>query len=152
MTLNGTDTLYGATTSGGTNNAGTVFSFTNESGVWKPGNVYSFNGTNGLGPFGNLALDTAGNLYGTTYPGGANDWGAIFQLTPSGKGWTEHVLYNFVVSGKRFGASPSDGVFIDAADDLYLTTYQGGNLNDCSNPGCGTVLKVSAATSPGKNP
>ena len=114
--------------------------------------MYSFNGTNGLAPFGNLALDTAGNLYGTTYQGGANNWGAIFQLKPSGKGWTEHVLYNFVVSGKRFGASPSDGVFIDAAGDLYLTTYQGGNLNDCSNAGCGTVLKVSAAASPGKNP
>jgi uncharacterized repeat protein (TIGR03803 family) len=152
VTLNGSSTLYGATTSGGTNNAGTVFSFTNESGVWKPGNVYSFNGTNGLGPFGNLALDAAGNLYGTTYQGGANNWGAIFQLTPRGKGWTEHVLYNFVVSGKRFGASPSDGVFIDAAGDLYLTTYQGGNLNDCSNAGCGTVIKVSAADSHGKNP
>jgi uncharacterized repeat protein (TIGR03803 family) len=146
VTLNGTSTLYGATTSGGTNNAGTVFSFTNESGVWKPGNVYSFNGTNGLAPFGNLALDTAGNLYGATYEGGANNWGAIFQLMPSGKGWTEHVLYNFVVSGKRFGASPADGVFIDAAGSLYLTTSQGGNLNDCSpNPGCGTVIKVSTA-------
>jgi uncharacterized repeat protein (TIGR03803 family) len=146
VTLNGTSTLYGATTSGGTNNAGTVFSFTNESGVWKPGNVYSFNGTNGLAPFGNLALDTAGNLYGATYQGGANNWGAIFQLMPSGKGWTEHVLYNFVVSGKRFGASPSDGVFIDADGGLYLTTSQGGNLNDCSpNPGCGTVIKVSPA-------
>jgi hypothetical protein len=52
-------------------------------------------------------------------------WGAIFQLKPGGKGWTEHVLYNFVVSGKRFGASPSDGIFIDAAGDLYLTTSQG---------------------------
>jgi uncharacterized repeat protein (TIGR03803 family) len=146
VTLNGTSTLYGATTSGGTNKAGTVFSFTNESGVWKPGNVYSFNGTNGLAPFGNLALDTAGNLYGATYEGGANNWGAIFQLMPSGKGWTEHVLYNFVVSGKRFGASPADGVFIDAAGSLYLTTSQGGNLNDCSpNPGCGTVIKVSTA-------
>jgi uncharacterized repeat protein (TIGR03803 family) len=153
VTLNGASTLYGATTSRGTNNAGTVFSFTNESGVWKPGNVYSFNGTNGLGPFGNLALDTAGNLYGTTYQGGENNWGAIFQLMPGGKGWTEHVLYNFVVSGKRFGASPSDGVFIDAARGLYLTTSQGGNLNDCSpNPGCGTVIKVSAAASLGNNP
>jgi uncharacterized repeat protein (TIGR03803 family) len=115
--------------------------------------LHDFNntGTNEYNP-ASLIFDGAGNLYGTTYQGGANDWGAIFQLTPSGKGWTEHVLYNFVVSGKRFGASPSDGVFIDAAGDLYLTTYQGGNLNDCSNAGCGTVLKVSAAASPGKNP
>jgi uncharacterized repeat protein (TIGR03803 family) len=100
-----------------------------------------------------FALDTAGNLYGTTYEGGANNWGAMFQLVPCGKGWTEPVLYNFVVSGKRFGASPSGGVFIDAAGGLYLTTSQGGNLNDCSpNAGCGTVIKVSATASPGKKP
>jgi uncharacterized repeat protein (TIGR03803 family) len=128
--------LYGTTFSGGNNSVAACNTV-----------------TNGLGPFGNIALDTAGNLYGTTYQGGENNWGAIFQLMPGSKGWTEHVLYNFVVSGKRFGASPSDGVFIDAAGNLYLTTSQGGNLNDCSpNAGCGTVIKVSVAASLGKNP
>src|SRR4029077_1745128 len=107
---------------------------------------------------GNGRCDHARFVRGRTcgwaeYEGGANNWGAIFQLKPGGKGWTEQVLYNFVVSGKWFGASPSDGVFIDAADDLYLTTSQGGNLNDCSpNAGCGTVIKVSAAALLGRNP
>lgn len=34
----------------------------------------------------------AGNVYGTTYLGGINNQGVLFQLTNSGSGWTESVL------------------------------------------------------------
>ena len=146
VTLNG-NILYGSTSFGGTNNAGTVFSFTKEAGVWKPGKVFSFDGTNGLGPFGTLALDQAGNLFGTTSQGGTNNWGAIFQLVAANGGWTEKVLFNFPVSGIHSGAGPTDGVLVDTAGDLYLTTAQGGNVNFCAaNAGCGTVIKFSGGT------
>jgi uncharacterized repeat protein (TIGR03803 family) len=143
--LNGRGNLFGTTLFGGANNAGTVFSLSQESGRWKLNTLYSFDGLDGLQPSGNLAFDNAGDLYGATYEGGANDWGGIFQLVPGGSGWTENLLYSFVVSGKRFGASPLGGVILDAAGDLYLTTNQGGNLNDCQpNSGCGTVIKLSS--------
>jgi uncharacterized repeat protein (TIGR03803 family) len=139
-------TIYGSTSYGGVNNKGTVFAFTLESGKWKFKSIYSFDGLNGLQPAGNLALDTAGNLYGATYEGGANDWGAIFQLVPGESGWTENLLYSFVVSGTRFGANPLGGVMLDAANNLYLTTNQGGNLKYCQpNSGCGVVMKLATA-------
>jgi hypothetical protein len=129
------------------NNKGTIFAFTLESSKWKFKSIYSFDGLNGLQPAGNLALDTAGNLYGATYEGGANDWGGIFQLVPGENGWTENLLYSFVVSGTRFGANPLGGVMLDAANNLYLTTNQGGNLKYCQpNSGCGVVMKLATAT------
>jgi uncharacterized repeat protein (TIGR03803 family) len=137
--------LFGTTLFGGTDNAGIVFSLTQQSGRWKFGTVYNFDGLDGLQPAGNLAFDTVGNLYGATYEGGANDWGSIFQLVPGPNGWTENLLYSFVVGGKRFGANPLGGVIIDAAGNLYLTTNQGGNLDDCQpNSGCGAVIKLGS--------
>jgi uncharacterized repeat protein (TIGR03803 family) len=145
--LDGSGNVFGTTLFGGANNAGVVFSLSRESGRWKFKTLYSFDGLDGLQPSGNLAFDNAGNLYGATYEGGANDWGGIFQLVPGGSGWTENLLYSFLVSGKRFGASPLGGAILDATGDLYLTTNQGGNLNDCQpNAGCGTVIKLSSET------
>ena len=143
VTFDANGALYGTTIYGGTNNAGTVFSLTYEAGHWRFKTIYNFDGINGLQPSGNLAFDAAGNLYGATYQGGANDWGSIFQLVPGASGWTENILYNFVISGKKFGASPLGGVTLDAAGNLYMTTNQGGIINDCQpNAGCGTVLKL----------
>jgi uncharacterized repeat protein (TIGR03803 family) len=149
VTFNGTGTLLGAATEGGALNDGVVFSMTNSSGSWKLGNMYSFDGLNGLQPSGTLALDSEGNVYGTAYEGGANDWGAVFQLVPTSDGWTENLLYSFAVSGVGLGANPLDGVLLDNAGNLYLTTNQGGNLNYCQpNSGCGTVVEFSSAATP----
>ena len=144
VTLDGKGNLFGATTVGGANGGGTVFSFTQESGEWKKGHLYSFIESNSQ-PSGNIAVDSAGNLYGTTYQGGANDWGSVFQLVPKANGWTENVLYSFPVAGNRTGAYPSDGVFIDGSGNLFLTASEGGNLNDClsTGAGCGTVIELS---------
>ena len=55
----------------------------------------------------------AGNLYGTTSGGrrGLHGCGAVYELTPSGGGWTESILYSF--SGGGDGACPSSGVIPD---------------------------------------
>ena len=59
--------------------------------------LHSFGeGDDGAGPYRSVVFDAAGNLYGTTYGGGAFKAGTIFQLTlnPKGKG-TEKVLHSF---------------------------------------------------------
>jgi uncharacterized repeat protein (TIGR03803 family) len=146
LTLDGAGSLFGTTTYGGTNNAGLIFSLTEESGVWTFNDEYNFDGIDGLQPSGNVAFDGAGNLYGAAYQGGESDSGAVFQLIPNGNEWTENVLYNFALTGKKFGENPLGGVMVDSAGDVYLTTNQGGDLKDCApNPGCGTVIKVSGA-------
>jgi uncharacterized repeat protein (TIGR03803 family) len=145
VTLDGKGNLYTAATFGGSYNEGTVISMTDATGPWKLASLYSFNGLDGLQPSGTLALDTSGNLYGTGYEGGANDWGALFELMPAGETWTENLLFSFAVSGVGLGANPLDGVLLDGAGNLYLTTNQGGNLNYCEpNSGCGTVVEFSA--------
>ncbi len=52
--------------------------------------------------------------------------GTVYELTPSGSGWTESVLYSF--SGSHDGLSPSNGVICDSAGNLYGTTYREGGL------------------------
>ena len=50
-------------------------------------------------------------------------YGVVYELTPSGSGWTESVLYSF--SGSD-GAHPYNGVIFDNAGNLYGTTQAGG--------------------------
>jgi uncharacterized repeat protein (TIGR03803 family) len=44
----------------------------------------TFDGANGANPYAGLIADRAGNLYGTTYAGGAANNGTIFKLTDTG--------------------------------------------------------------------
>lgn len=75
-------------------------------------------------PYGGLVRDNAGNLYGTTYSGGAFGEGAVFKLDPSGH---ETVLYSFCrLSGCTDGSRPRASVIRDAMGNLYGTTTQGG--------------------------
>jgi uncharacterized repeat protein (TIGR03803 family) len=144
ITIGPDGALYGTTMYGGANNDGTIFSFTQQTGAWQFASIYSFNNLDGLQPAGNIVLDEAGNIYGATYEGGANDWGSIFEVVPGANGWSENLLYSFVVSGTHYGANPLGGVMRDSAGNLYLTTNQGGNLNDCQpNSGCGAVIKFT---------
>src|SRR2546423_1393382 len=81
---------------------------------------------NGAGPVGNLVADSAGNLYGTTWGGGAFGFGTVYELVrpvaPS-QTWTHLILYSFVKNGD--GEGPSSGVIFDAAGNLYGTTGGG---------------------------
>jgi len=115
----------------------------NGNGTWTSTFVYTFpaSGVDGDFPVGNLIVDAAGNLYGTTEYGGAFGWGAAFRLSPAGGVWTETVLYSFkgpVAGGD--GAYPFGGLIFDAYGNLYGTTFEGGT--NCS---CGTVFELSPA-------
>lgn len=144
--------LYGTTNGGGAYGWGTVYELShNGGGGWTETVLHSFNysSNDGHSPTGNLAMDAAGNLYGTTYNGGqgggfcqSNGCGTVFELSLGGGGWTETVLHSFDAND---GYGPEAGLAMDAAGNLYGTTYQGGNLGGlvCAPFGCGTVFELS---------
>jgi len=122
--------LYGTTLLGGASGAGVAFKL-DPSG--KETMLHTFTGgSDGALPYAGLVRDTTGNLYGTTYAGGASGWGVVFKLDPSG---TETVLYSF--TGGADGGSPYGDLIIDATGNLYGTTSVGGASN------FGVVFKVT---------
>jgi len=128
--------LYGATSSGGSGGGGTVFKLTPAgNGDWTYSVIYSLTGTNDCGPQNNLAMDQAGNLYGTTYCDGANQVGNVFKLTPSGSSWTYTSLHDF--TGGNDGEIPFCSVAFDGSGNLYGTTVTGGSR------GAGTVWEIT---------
>ena len=116
--------LYGTTYYGGQYGLGTVYEATRSGGTWTETVLYSFDGTHGASPSASVVLDRVGNLYGTTSTGGAHNWGAVFELTPSGSGWTEQVLYSF--TNGNDGRSPAGGLVFDSAGNLYGSTQHNG--------------------------
>jgi len=99
--------------------------------------LYNFNGGTGDGyyPYAGLIADKTGNFYGTTYEGGANGYGTVFELKLSGGVWSETVLHSFT-AGTTDGAYPKAPLTFDSAGNLYGTTYQGGADN------VGTVFEL----------
>jgi uncharacterized repeat protein (TIGR03803 family) len=77
--------LYGATFIGGgtacgdQRGCGTVFKLDTAGHETV---LHTFAGTDGNYPFAGLALDSNGNLYGTTYAGGTYNLGVVFEITP----------------------------------------------------------------------
>lgn len=153
--------LYGTTQHGGnhpvgcSSGCGTVFELTPENGHWKETVLYNFGGgSDGIRPMTNLIFDQAGNLYGTTAAGGSfgrtcgDGCGTVFKLTPTGAGWTESLLYQFI-GVERDGSSPAPGLVLDQAGNLYGTTVYGGNHGPtCANNGCGVVFELSPQPGP----
>jgi len=95
--------------------------------------LYNFDGTNGSNPpnMGTLAQGRDGNLYGTTSGGGANNYGVVFKITPSGM---LKVLYNF---DGAHGSGPNCALTLGTDGNFYGTT-QGGGDN-----GYGTIFKIT---------
>jgi uncharacterized repeat protein (TIGR03803 family) len=131
--------LFGTTVGGGANgNFGTVFEIvkTTDGYASAPTTLVSFTGHDGYGPVGGLMVDTAGDLFGTTYGGGANGYGTVFEIAKTADGYasTPTTLVSFTSSD---GAGPQGSLIIDAAGDLFGTTYRGGT------DGYGTVFEIA---------
>lgn len=111
--------LYGTTQNGGTNSAGTVFQMTSNGVVTT---LRSLAGaTDGARPRAPLALGADGNLYGTTFLGGASGAGTVFRVTPAG------LLTNlYTFTGAPDGQSPFAPVMQADNGDFCGTTAQGG--------------------------
>ena len=142
--------IYGTTQAGGSTTGcngygcGTVFKLTRSAGgQWTESILHRFaGGLDGWDPTAGVIFDRAGNLYGTTtggggetcpyqYGGGFYGCGTIYQLTPSGAGWEENILYAF--QNGNDGAYPFGGLILDRADNLDGTT--GGS--------CGTAFQLT---------
>jgi uncharacterized repeat protein (TIGR03803 family) len=135
LVMDSAGNLYGTTELGGSAGLGVVFELSpNSDGTWTETVLHSFaGGTDGSQPMCQLALDSSGNLYGTTTDEGYSTFGEVFELTPGSSGWTETVIYHF--RGKTDGATPHGGLVVDAQGDLFGTTQTGGS-------GDGTVFKL----------
>jgi uncharacterized repeat protein (TIGR03803 family) len=125
-------TLYGTTYSCGPSANGTVFKIAPD-GTETIIHGFNADGLDGINPYGGLIFDKAGNLYGTTYQGGANGFGTVYKITPAG---AESVLYSFKGDGTD-GINPYGGVVLGKKGIIYGTTYQGGTK------GFGAVFKVT---------
>jgi uncharacterized repeat protein (TIGR03803 family) len=122
--------LYGTTVWGGSGDCnygfpgcGTIFELTpNVGGGWTEAVLYSFQGSDGALPYSGLTLDASGSsLYGTTFTGGQLGYGTVFGLVRSEKGgWAEQVLHSFL---DKYGSTPEGDLLLDAAGNLYGTTY-----------------------------
>ena len=115
-------------------------------GKWKGSVVHDFPSPgDGYNSVASLVRDAAGNLYGTTVAGGADAWGTVFELTPSGGGWKETILYSF--RGAADGGLPLAGLALDPSGNLYGTTAFGGDPTCLS--GCGSIFKLSPRSGEG---
>jgi uncharacterized repeat protein (TIGR03803 family) len=143
--------LYGTTEAGGLSGIGTVFELdtTGHETV-----LYSFEGTPGDAylPVSGLIMDSAGNLYGTTYADGFDLPGMVYKLDTTGH---ETVLYSFTDGSD--GGNPYAGLIIDNAGNLYGTTGNGGasdvgTVFELDTTGHETVLYSFTGGSDGGNP
>jgi uncharacterized repeat protein (TIGR03803 family) len=123
--------FYGTTGAGGNSDDGTVFKMT-PGGTETVLHVFPKTGSDGQTPYAGLIQGSDGNLYGTTYFGGASGLGTVFKVTPSG---TETILHSF--SGGSDGEHPYAGLIQGSDGNFYGTTYQGGIS------GYGTVFKLT---------
>jgi uncharacterized repeat protein (TIGR03803 family) len=105
-------------------------------------NLHIFSAQLGADPNPGFAIDAAGNIYGTTSQGGANDGGTVFQVSSTG---TITVLYSFGSSVNNLdvsgdGDKPEGGILLAPDGFLYGTTTDGGTSES------GTLFRLNPAT------
>jgi uncharacterized repeat protein (TIGR03803 family) len=122
LILDAAGNLYGTVTStqGGSEGGGVFELSPSGSGGWTEQLIYNVSG--GPGNYSGLAMDSAGNIFGTTAS-------TVFELSQKvGAGWTPTVIYTFSVNGK-YGYLPENAPVLDKAGNLFGTTLNGGAKN-----------------------
>lgn len=129
--------LFGSTFIGGQRNDGTLFEI--PAGTTQVDTLFSFSGGNGARPYSSLYVDDAGNLWGTTAVGGADNGGEIFALQPTA---TTQIVFHSgpadVTAGKTLSPITIDleksDNSINTSDNSFVT------LSIFSGPDGGTLL------------
>ncbi len=136
LILDSAGNIFGTTYDGGsgTNGVGTIFKVDNADHETVPYSFCSVAGcTDGDLPTSALIQDTGGNFYGTTFEGGAVNWGTVFKLDQNNQ---ETVLHSF--GSGNDGGFPAAALIPDSGGNLYGTTSGGGAY------GRGTVFELVA--------
>ena len=160
LTFDSSGNLYGTTVAGGDLNCsnsgigcGTVFQLMPPTGggtPWTETVLYAFTGhsPDGSHPYGNMGLNSSGELFGSTFSGGANveicfpeaytGCGTIFYVKPPaapGGKWTKNNIIAF--PGSPGGGVPN-GIALAKGGNMYGTTIEGG-----VDGGYGTVFLMT---------
>jgi uncharacterized repeat protein (TIGR03803 family) len=139
--------LYGTTSAGGTstncegspaNGCGTVFRLAPSEGGWTETTLLSFDVANG--DFPESVIYHAGKLYGTTFGGGSQSEGTVFELTLTKSGATAEVIHSF--GSGTDATQPTGAVFFGKKGNLYGSASRGGN-SGCSGQGCGAIFELT---------
>ena len=131
--------LYGTTSAGGTKGNGAVFMLSLNGILWHESVLYSFGtGSDGTVPYAGVALDSAGDVLGTTSAGGTYGYGTVFELSKA-HNWAETVVYNF--QNGNDGGVPYAGLIADGQGNFYGAATEGGNQ------GGGSIFELTPAGS-----
>lgn len=140
--------VYGtATNSDDQRDAGSVFELSPSNGGWTFNVIYEFTNAGQAGaPTGGVVFDGNGNLWGVGGFGGIVDCGnpqlpdpcgTIFELIPTGSGWTENTAFWFSAS---VGGGPTGSLVLDRSGSLY------GNLLEDGPNGNGGVYQFNPSS------
>ncbi len=152
LTRDSAGNLYGTTGAGGASNGGLVFKV-DAAGRETILHTFAYQfltGPDGGDPTSGVTLDSAGNLYGTTYLGGINNCGIIYKLDLTGQ---ETILHNFEGTD---GNQPYGGVTLDSSGNLYGTVLEsastGGAVYELDTSGQLTLLYSFTGGADGSRP
>ncbi len=143
ITFDGQGNIYGVAAYGGGNQdcgygCGTLYKLTHSQSGWAETTLHTFRqGVDGGWP-GPLIRDKAGNPYGITESYGPNNnGGTVWELSPSGSGWTFQVLHALpTATVNDFGPYP---LTMDSSGNLYGIVNWGGANNE------GLLFKLTPA-------
>jgi uncharacterized repeat protein (TIGR03803 family) len=131
LTFDSAGNIYGNAVNGGAG-WGLIFKLVHSGSSWNESVLYQAepNG-NGAYPFGGVVADHSGNLYGVFSQSPPLGYGMVYELSPSGSGWTERTVHAFTFSGSN-GAYPQSGLITDSSGNMFGTTVHdfngGGNV------------------------
>lgn len=134
LTLDAAGNLFGTTQQGGASLQGTIFEFPD--GAAALTTLASFNGTNGIYPQSTVVPDPAGNLFGTTYSGGANGKGVVYEIAKGSSNIVDLLSFD---PAEPYGGGPTS-LTPDGLGNFYMGTSMTGGA------ATGALVELAANT------
>lgn len=126
---------YGVNSTGGRSDNGTIFSIAAGGGSFDVLNTFT-QSNQGTTPEGGIVQARDGNFYGTTYAGGANGYGTLYQMVPS----TGKLAILSAFTNGDPGGNPV-GTLIEGIDGLLYGTAEYGGADNF-----GTIFRAAPPT------